>query len=97
MANVRSGNTYYIDTASVSLSEKNIAVVAAVVSGSGGAAILTLGDDVSGASYPNKITLQAPSGESAYFDFSQAPLLFSNGIRVKTVTTALATLFLRSQ
>jgi hypothetical protein len=95
VANVRSGNSWYVDTASESLSSKNIAIIGILLTGNGGAGTLVLGDDVSGASYPTKLDVRVPSGECTYLDFSTAPIIFPNGIRVKTATTVAATLILR--
>jgi hypothetical protein len=95
MANIRSGNTWYVDTASESLSARNIALVGLMLTGAGGAGTLVLGDDVSGASYPTKLEFRVDSGPSTYLDFSSATIIFPNGIRVKTATTVAATLILR--
>lgn len=95
MANVRNGNSYYIDTASVNLDVSGVQVIGIILTGSGGAAELALADNISGASYPSKINVQAASGSTVHIDISDSPLVFPNGIRVVTATNTKATLILR--
>lgn len=95
MANIRSGNSYYIDTASVSLDIPGIQVIGIILTGAGGAAELALSDNVSGASYPSKINVRAASGSTIQLILEDSPLVFPNGIRVVTATNCNATLILK--
>lgn len=95
MANVRSANTWYVDTASESLDKKNISLMGVVLTGDGGAAELELADNVSGASYPSKLYLTQANNTTFHYDFSDSPIVFPNGIRVVTANNTLATLILR--
>jgi len=96
MANVRNSNTYFIDTASVSLDERGVRVLGIVITGDGAVGELLLADNDSGASYPVKLDLRAPNNQSVYLDFIECPIFFPNGIRVITATTVLATLIIKS-
>jgi hypothetical protein len=95
MANVRSANSWYVDTASSSLEAKNVAVMGILLTASGGVAELVLADNVSGASYPAKLTLLQTASTSQYYEFINAPLMFPNGIRVVTATNTKATIVIR--
>lgn len=97
MANVRNGNTYYIDSASVSLNEPSIRVRSVLLTATNATNTLVLGDDNSTASYPTKLALVGTSGVSLLFDYSSNPIYFPNGIRVTTVTACTATLILEGQ
>lgn len=99
MANVRSSNSWYIDTqhatASDDLIVKNISVLGAIVTATGASGRLVLSD----ASSNNlKLDLRvasingSTSGDSKTFDFSNAPIIFPNGVVVSTLTTCVATL-----
>ena len=95
MANIRSGNTWYIDTASESLEAKNVSLIGIILTASGGPAELVLGDNVSGASYPAKLTLLQPTTTTAHYILDQSPIVFPNGIRVVTATNVKATLIIK--
>lgn len=95
MANIRSGNTYYIDSASVSLEAPGIQVIGVILTGDGGVAELVLGDNISGASYPTKLSVRTADDTTIYLDLSVTPIVFTNGIRVATATNTKATLILR--
>jgi hypothetical protein len=95
MANVRSGNTWYVDTASDSLTGKNISLVGIIITATSGAGSLVLGDDISSASYPVKFEWSQATGSSAYVFLAQTPIVFPNGIRVKTATNVHATLIVK--
>jgi hypothetical protein len=95
MSNIRNSNTYYIDSASVSLDVPGVQVIGIIVTGDGGAAELELADNVAGASYPSKMNFQAASGATIHIDLADSPIVFPNGIRVVTATTVKATLILR--
>lgn len=89
------GNTAYSDTANKSISIRNIRVIGVVLRASHASnpAILELGDDNSGRSYPDILHLAiAASEESRYFDFGKTPIVFPTGVRLKTVTDAEVTL-----
>jgi hypothetical protein len=93
MANVRSANTFYIDTqysvAADELAVKNIRVLGVTVTATAASAIIVLADS---STATNKLDLRvATSGDSAHFDFSDSPVVFPNGIRPKTLTNALVT------
>lgn len=96
MANARNSNTYFIDTASVSLDERAIKVLGIIITGNGGAAELKLADNDSGASYPVKFDIRAPSNQSIYLDFVNCPVFFPTGIRVVTANNVLATLIIKA-
>lgn len=93
MANVRNSNTFYIDTqyssAADELAVKNIKVVYAIVTATASSGRVVLGDS----SIATKIDLrEAVSGTTAYFDFSNKPLVFSTSIRPTTLSNAVVTL-----
>lgn len=90
MANVRSSNTFLIDGTTPTLAISNIKVSYIVLTATGANAILIL-SDVTTAN--KKIELRvATSGTTEYFDFSENPLVFPNGVNPSTVTNAVATL-----
>ncbi len=91
MANVRNGNTYYID-ATTELAVPGIKVAYVIVTATSANAILNLQDVTTAV---NKINLRvATSGETQVFDFSECPLYFPNGVIPSTVTNCNATLVL---
>ncbi len=95
MANVRSGNTWYVDAASESLEAKNVSVIGIILTASGGPGELVLADNVSGASYPAKLTLLQPTTSTQQYLLADSPIVFPNGIRVVTATNVKATIILR--
>lgn len=95
MANVRSSNTWYVDTAGESLTAKNVALVGIIITAtSGGQGNLTLGDDVAAASYPTKFDWIQASNTSLHRNFD-SPIIFPNGIRVINAANVHATLIIR--
>lgn len=95
MANVRNANTWYVDTASESLTVSNIRVSSIVLTAGGSTSSLLLGDDVSDASYPNKLSIVAAANTSVQVRLEDTHMVFPNGIRIKTLTSgATATLFI---
>lgn len=96
MANVRNGNTYYIDTDGEGLEEKNQAVVYIILTATGGAALLELGDNISGATYPIKVAIKAEADTTKHLILNESAMIFPNGIYVKTATNCQATLLLRT-
>lgn len=93
MANTLNGNTWYVDTAHASDSDDlsgSYFVVYIVVTATSANAIIELADADSGVS---KIKLGVETaGKSELFKFEELPLRFPNGIQVKTLTNAVATL-----
>lgn len=93
MANTRSGNIWYVDTAhSTSADDLTVgcAVTAVVVTATSANAIIELQDRETGA---KKLNLRvATSGSTQVFDFADFPVAFPNGIKVSTLTNAVATL-----
>ncbi len=92
MANIRNGNTYYIDTASVTLDVPMVRVKSITLTATNATNALILGDGDN--SYPTKLSLVGTNGVSLVFDYSLSPIYFANGIRVKTVTACTATVVL---
>lgn len=93
MANIRSSNTFYIDTqysgASDELAVKNIRVLSVTVAAVAAPAQVILADSSTGT---NKLDLRVAVADSTeLFDFSDAPVVFPNGIRPKTLTDAIVT------
>lgn len=95
MANERNSNTVYIDSTGDISDTKNSRVVYVLLTATAANAELVLKDQVT---TDNKIDLRlAISGDSKLFRFSDAPLVFPNGINIGTLTNALATLVIRNQ
>jgi hypothetical protein len=94
LANTLNGNTWYIDTAHASADDDlsgTFFVFYIVVTATGANAVLELAD--AGDTVMSKIKLGvATSGASQTFRFDNFPIRFPNGIRVKTLTNAVATL-----
>jgi hypothetical protein len=78
MANVRSANTYYIDTQGETLDIKNIKVLYIVINSTAANAQLVLQDVTTG---NTKLNLRVDSAhKTEYFDFADNPIVFPNGI-----------------
>lgn len=101
MANVRNANTFYVDSAAAdtdpgttgNLAVKNIRLVALTISATGGNSDLILKDVTTGAT---KLDVrEATNGETDYYDFSNAPIVFPNGIAPTTVSNVVATLIIQ--
>lgn len=93
MANVRNGNTWYVDTAGESLDVLNVRVTSVILTAGAGIAELLLGDGSSVASYPNKTSIKAAAETTVQVILDTTPVVFPNGIRIKTLTSgAQATL-----
>jgi hypothetical protein len=97
VANTRNGNSFYVDTeytgASDELAIKNIRVLGVVVTASASPGTLVLSDAQT--SEPTKLDLRvATANSTAFFDFSECPITFPNGIRPTTLTDALATIII---
>ena len=95
MANVRNGNTVYVDTASANLTtNKSVKLWHAIVSATAANAVLVLGDTTA-STYASKLDLRvATSGASQQFSFELVPVMFPNGIRVVTATNCVASLII---
>ena len=97
MANVRTGNTFYIDTQFVTDEElvvSNLVITDIVVSATGNNAVLTLGDSVSGNIILN--LLELTNGVTHHFMFNTA-IRFPNGIRPITLTNATASVIFKTE
>ena len=89
MANVRSANSYYVDSTGT-LAVLGLSVYSILLTSNGGAGTLVLQDN---ATVPvTKLTLKVLNTESTLIDFNLMPITFPNGIKVSTLTTALATI-----
>lgn len=91
MANVRSANTFYVDTqyavAADELAIKNLRVLYVTVTPTAANGRIVLTD-----SGTNKVDLRAEtSGKSVVFDYSRNPMVFATSIRPGTLTNAVAT------
>jgi hypothetical protein len=93
VANTRSANTWYVDTqysaAADDLDVKNLVVTLVVVSATAATGRIVLSDITTSAVKLD--LLVATSGATQVFDFSDSPIIFSNGIRVTTLSNAVAT------
>lgn len=90
MANVRNGNTIYIDTASSDLTSTATRIHYIAMSATGAGAVIVLQD---AAANVNKIRLSHPNDKETHvFDFSERPLYFPGGVAVTTLTNCVATL-----
>ncbi len=97
MANIRSANTWYIDSETSSSSDdlvvSGIAVFSVLLTSTGGAATITLQDP---ATVPaNKIVLNAKDGESFFLDVHNMAMTFPNGIRVYELDNGVATVIFK--
>lgn len=100
MAAVVNGNTIYIvaaDTATTVLSAANVLLIGAIVSSTSGAGTCVLADDISAvSSYPSKVSYQMAGQGNSFHDYSNTPILFPKGIRIKSATGDIAvTLIIR--
>ena len=89
MANVRAGNTLYIDsTGTVHTGSCNVYYV--TLTSTGANAVVALQDPSNSA---NKINLKLDAAYGTQlFDFSSLPLFFGGGIAVSTITNAIVTI-----
>ena len=89
MANVRSGNTFYVDSAG-DLTTTGTRVYYILVSAINNGAVLILQDATS---HVNVIRLAASNDKDTHlYDFSARPLFFPGGIEVDTITNMNATI-----
>lgn len=92
MANVRRGNTWWIDaTGALGSATSNVKTLlySVVITPTSANAILKLQDNSSTAQDLVEFRA-ATSGDSKTFDFSRKPIVFPNGIKVATVTNCNA-------
>lgn len=100
MANVRSGNIWYVDTAHSAASDDlsgSVMVTGAIITSSAAAGRIVLADASTGAV---KLDLRLAaingntSGDTRPIPFPDS-VMFPNGIKVSTLTTAVGTFFIR--
>jgi hypothetical protein len=95
MANVRSGNSYYIDTASSAgtnlLAEKNLKVTSILftsdVSGDS-ITINNLDSAGTGAGAIKLLIMNSEATDTKVVDFTTSPILFSNGIYISALSAS---------
>lgn len=87
MANVRSGNNHYVDTAGVLTSEKNVRVSNIIITATAANAVVAF-QDASG-TYDVLNLRVVTSGATQQFTFLDTPLLFPIGVKVSTLTNAI--------
>lgn len=87
MANVRNGNTIYLDStgAATTANEINVKVAYIIFTPDAANDVLELKDDDTSGDLKFYIR-GATAKDSMMFDFSYSPLLFPNGIYVSTIT-----------
>lgn len=88
MANVRSGNTFYVDSTGT-LTSIGTKVSYILLSSTGANATVTLQDENTSA---NVMTLKIDAAHgSQLFDFSRIPLFFPGGVKISAISNAVAT------
>jgi len=90
MANIRNGNTYYIDSTGAVTTGPNDKVTAVVLAGTSGNATLSLADNNAGASYPAKLTIVTPNNSTIHI--KDIAILFPSGVYVSAISGGVATL-----
>jgi len=96
MANVVNGNTMKIDSTGDVLVKKNILVTCLIVT-STGAATFEL-QDSDGTTFVDKIRIKLDvADKTESLDLTNGPIVFPNGVRVKTVTNCEATAIFKRQ
>ncbi len=98
MANVRNGNTFFVNQQHISdgdaLDVKNIKATAIFITATAANGICELVDNT--ANEVKKLDLRVEiSGRTEFFDLALTPVVFPNGIRVKTLTNAIATILVQ--
>ena len=97
MANIRSGNCFYVDTAhsvASDAAEGNIQVNGILVTPTAAGAILVLHDATS--DLP-KMEIRLNTQDSQFYDLSSSIITFQGGIKVATLTNAKATIISREK
>ena len=93
MANVRSANSWFVDSTTSSSADdltSPVVLTAVYLTATSANSVLVLSDPTTGAT---RINLREPTaGTTRHFRMDAAPLSFPNGIRVSTLTNAVATL-----
>jgi hypothetical protein len=85
VANVRQGNSHWVE-ATGSLESSRSVVYGVIVTATAASAVVVIQDS---AGSNTKLDLRvATSGESKHFDFSHSPISFPKGINVSTLTNA---------
>lgn len=100
MANTLNGNSFYVDTAFNTSAEdlvRSQALVAyVIVTATGANGRIVLGD-VGANSSQTKIDLRVEvSGHSEIFRFAENPVLFPNGVRVLSLSNAVASIIIKN-
>ena len=100
MANTLNGNTFYVDSAfstsadDLARSQALVAYVTVTSTSANGRIVL---GDVGANSSQLKLDLRVEvSGHSEIFRFAENPILFPNGIRVISLTNAIATVIIKN-
>jgi hypothetical protein len=95
MANTKTGNVWYVDTAYSAATDDNtdnIVVGSVVLTTTAASGRIILKDPKTGAI---KLDLKHPTdADSKHFDFSANPIICPNGLRASTLTNAVATIIL---
>lgn len=96
MANVRTGNTIYIDSTGVVSIEKNLNIVAVILTATAASGRIVIQDNAS--TPQTKMDLRvATSGSSQVFPLVDSEVSLANGLRIGTLTNAVATIILTSK
>lgn len=88
MANLQRGPLHYVDSTGV-LSNDSVLVSRVILTATSANAVLELADKNGNVLM---ILDVASSGSTEHFDFTSAPLFFSLGLKVQTLTNAKATI-----
>ncbi len=89
MANVRSGNSHYVDSTGT-LEADDCQIAGVLLTSTAANAVVVL--QTNHGTPKNKLTLKlAADGSTQFFDFSQAPVAFPGGLKVGTLTNSIVT------
>ena len=95
MANIRNGNTWYVDATGSLGDDRDVLVAYITVTATASFGRVVLADQVTGSL---KMDLRvATNGDTQLFDFSSKPIRFPNSISVATLTNAIVTLVITNQ
>lgn len=96
MANVRSGNIWYVDGTTEQLSENRITVMYVIVTPDGGASPQIVVKNRT--QVPSiKLDLRTDTTKSQQFSFEEEPIVFEEGIQATTVTNCTAMFILKER
>lgn len=96
MANVRSGNSIYVDSTGSVASDVNIKLIGIFFTSATAGDTITLKDGTNAGAL--KLTLKNIDVSTHYFRLPDAPIIFANGIYVSQISSgAVATLVTRPQ